>query len=395
MNIANFKLIYDRKKLSSLTKQGLIQIECYRKGGDRIWVSTGIKVFPNQWNEKKKLINEKHSNAFELNKTLKKMTDDFLEHETKQFSKGITVPLDFYKSFKNSESRHTSFLEFYENEFEYNPSFSLNTRKNYRSGLNHLEEFNGIKNFTDLNYTNIESLNRYYVRQKLHPNTIVKYHKYIRRTINEAIRKGLVEKHGNPYDDFKMKGIKTEKYCLSIDDIRKLEEVVINDNNQGLARSRDMFLFSVYTGLRFSDLQQISDKTIKFKEDGVYIDFVSQKTKKHKQDNLALFFKNEKGLSKPEMIIAKYKDVLGICPFKISLQPYNRNLKILAEMANIDLKLTSHIARHTFITFMVGKVSIPVLQEMAQHSDINTTRSYIHLSDKMKEVELKKVDWSY
>lgn len=63
MNIANFKLIFDRKKLASATKQGLIQIECYRKGGDRIWVSTGIKVFPNQWNEKKKLINEKHANA--------------------------------------------------------------------------------------------------------------------------------------------------------------------------------------------------------------------------------------------------------------------------------------------------------------------------------------------
>lgn len=78
----------------------------------------------------------------------------------------------------------------------------------------------------------------------------------------------------------------------------------------------------------------------------------------------------------------------------MSLQPYNRNLKTLAEMAHIDEKLTSHIVRHTFITFMVGKVSIPVPQEIAQHAGINTTRSYINLSDKMKEAELKKVDWS-
>lgn len=395
MNIANFKLIYDRKKLASATKAGLLQIECYRKGGDRIWVSTGIKVFPNQWNEKKRLITEKHSNAFELNKALKKMTDDFLEYETKQYQKGITVPLDFYRTFLASESGHTSFLEFFENEFKDNPSFTPNTKKNYRSALNHLISFKGIKYFTDINYTNVEALNRYFVRHKLHPNTIVKYHKYLRRTINEAIRKGLMEKHSNPYEDFKLKGKKTEKHCLTIDDIRKLEELMIKDGNMGLARSRDMFLFSVYTGLRFSDIIQISDKTVKFKKDGIYLDLVSQKTKKHKQENLALFFKNEAGLSKPEMIIAKYKDVLSICPFKMSLQPYNRNLKTLAEMAHIDEKLTSHIARHTFITFMVGKVSIPVLQEMAQHSDINTTRSYIHLSEKMKEAELKKVDWSY
>lgn len=258
--------------------------------------------------------------------------------------------------------------------------------------MNHLKAFKGIKTFTDLNYSNIEALNRYYVRKKLHPNSIVKYHKYIRRTINEAIRKGLIEKHGNPYEDFKLKGKKTEKYCLSIEDMKKLENVIIKEDSHGLRRSRDMFLFSVYTGVRFSDLQQISDKTVKFKNDGVYLEFVSQKTKKQKKDNLADFFKNRAGLSKPEMIIAKYKDVLTINPFNISLAVYNRHLKTLAELAHIDVKLTSHIARHTFITFMVGKVSIPVLQEMAQHSDINTTRSYIHLSEKMKQEELKKVD---
>lgn len=77
-----------------------------------------------------------------------------------------------------------------------------------------------------------------------------------------------------------------------------------------------MFLFSIHTGVRFSYFKQINDKTIKFKKDGTYLDLVSQKTKKHKQENVALFFKNEAGLSKPEMIIAKYKEVLSIRPFK-------------------------------------------------------------------------------
>lgn len=39
--------------------------------------------------------------------------------------------------------------------------------------------------------------------------------------------------------------------------------------------------------------------------------------------------------------------------------------------------------------------SIQVLQAKGQHADINMTRSYMHLSEKMKEAEFMKVDWSY
>lgn len=42
------------------------------------------------------------------------------------------------------------------------------------------------------------------------------------------------------------------------------------------------------------------------------------------------------------------------------------------------------------IAFLIGKLSIPAQQEFAQYSDINATRSDIHLSDRMKEAELKK-----
>lgn len=112
MKIAHFNLVFDRKKLATNIKTGLIQIECYRKGGSRVYVSTDVKVLYNQWNDKKKMVNEKHPNAFELNRTLKKMLDDFQKFEAKQYEKGITVPLQFYKSFKQSESNYTSFWNF-------------------------------------------------------------------------------------------------------------------------------------------------------------------------------------------------------------------------------------------------------------------------------------------
>jgi integrase len=77
------------------------------------------------------------------------------------------------------------------------------------------------------------------------------------------------------------------------------------------------------------------------------------------------------------------------------MDTYNKHLKTIAGKAKINKNLTSHIARHTFLTFMADKVSTPTLMRMAQHSDIKTTMQYIHMSEKMKQEELKKVNWEY
>jgi site-specific recombinase XerD len=51
-------------------------------------------------------------------------------------------------------------------------------------------------------------------------------------------------------------------------------------------------------------------------------------------------------------------------------------LKKIAEIAGIEKKLTSHIARHSFGYIAGDKIPMPVLQNLYRHSSILTTVNY-------------------
>ena len=62
-------------------------------------------------------------------------------------------------------------------------------------------------------------------------------------------------------------------------------------------------------------------------------------------------------------------------------QNFNKTIKLLAERAGINveaLNFSCHSTRHTTLSILAEQgVSMPVLQEIAGHSDIRTTRRYI------------------
>ena len=100
---------------------------------------------------------------------------------------------------------------------------------------------------------------------------------------------------------------------------------------------------------------------------------------------------------KPEDIILKHKkDLLyhrGLVFHKYSNQYFNRTLKEVAARAGIQKKVTSHVARHTFATHLASKVPLHILKSILQHSKIETTMIYLHLSNKLVNDALDSVDW--
>ena len=111
---------------------------------------------------------------------------------------------------------------------------------------------------------------------------------------------------------------------------------------------------------------------------------------------------------KPERLIKKYlldyDDIYTDDPDRpVSIfmtrceQVINRQLKTLATLANlrtdIQEKISIHTARHTFGTVMAGKVEIPVLQKLMQHSKIKETMIYVHLNQNMINEALDRIDW--
>ncbi|NLF43356.1 MAG: tyrosine-type recombinase/integrase, partial [Bacteroidales bacterium] len=72
----------------------------------------------------------------------------------------------------------------------------------------------------------------------------------------------------------------------------------------------------------------------------------------------------------------------------------NRLLKILAQMSGVNARLTFHMARHTFGTFLAELTQNPYLiMDLMGHADIQTSMIYIHRSQERINKQLRNVNW--
>jgi site-specific recombinase XerD len=156
--------------------------------------------------------------------------------------------------------------------------------------------------------------------------------------------------------------------------------------NQSLEKVRDIFLFSVYTGLRFEDAQALTmDRLSKDKAGKTFLTIEQEKT----NEPLVLPV-----LEPAVKIVSKYKSsperkILNKVLPKISNQKLNVYLKVIADLASIDKKLTHHVARHTCATTVLlsNDVPIEVVSKWLGHTNIKTTQIYA----KITNVYLQKV----
>ena len=148
-------------------------------------------------------------------------------------------------------------------------------------------------------------------------------------------------------------------------------------SKQYLHKPKELFLFSVYSGLAYIDLQSIQIKHIELiNSSGNYI--IRKKRVKTKieyivplfgplQEQLCKWHPNWENLD-PETFIAP----------KISNQKYNEYLKELIALVGINKRVTTHIGRHTFATTVAleNGVGIESVSKMLGHSKIAQTQKY-------------------
>lgn len=194
----------------------------------------------------------------------------------------------------------------------------------------------------------------------------------------------------SPYIRFTPKTKPTERIVLTQEEVGRIEALTFDEENHFLKMVRDMFLFSCYTGLRFSDTKNIRFKNIEKDKEGYLLNIISKKT--DKQLILPLYRLYEK---KPETLLKKYEADKafpnGLVFYGYTNQYFNRALKSLAKLAEIEKPITSHVARHTFATHLAAQ--IPILKSILQHSEIETTMVYLHLSNKIVNDALDNVRW--
>jgi len=222
----------------------------------------------------------------------------------------------------------------------------------------------------------------------LERNTVSKHHSRFKTVLIRAMKDGYI--HKNPYWDMKLKKIPSSRTFLTEEELEKITKHGLA-NNQSLIKVRDIFIFSVYTGLRFEDAQQLTtDRISKDKKGNHTLQITQEKT----NEVLSI------PLLKPALaIIDKYKDSPERKVFKsvlprISNQKLNSYLKVIADLVGIGKHLSHHVARHTCATTVLlsNEVPIEVVSKWLGHTNIKTTQIYAKISNSYLQKVATNID---
>lgn len=373
MNNISIRFRFDKRNEASKTKQGLLHIEVREIGtNDCVLIQTGIRLYKNQFSDKMGFTCKNHDLADAITK---QAHDIFNEIHQFSISDRCKVLKDV-KGWKSKENKQL-LIPFIESEMKLR-DMEYNTLKAHVTLVNKLNDFKNIKTFADLTYTNIVAFDKYMRDKKIGNISINKNHSLFNMYIKIAINKELIQK--SPYDLFTPpKGKNNDPVFLTIEEVERIKN--LSGLNEKLERTRDLFVFQCYTGMAYVDMQSFSKNDIQILNEQEIIRSSRTKT----DESFILLF-----LPDAKKIAEKYNYNLP----KISNQKYNDYLKLLIAHpeVNINKKVTSHTARHTFATYLLNKgISLETVSKTLGHSSIKQTQLYARILSKKVIDDMKKL----
>ena len=362
---------------SKKTVGGLVPIYINVYDGARLLtkISTGHKVLPDQWNNESRRVNKLHSNSFLINTIIERKISDLtikcLEDEAKN---GM---VDFTSMQQKDRADIMSFYEFAEKQIK-QKAYAKETRRNYTVYLDKLKAFRKTLKIGEINYEFLQAYENYLrVDLKNSNNTVWGNFKFINTMTNDAIKMELLAV--NPFLTYKRKAYKqTARTFLNSIEIEKIENLATTTIDDSIKLVSNYFLFMTYTGLRFSDAIRFKSSLHVVNKERVVL--ITQKT--GMQTNI---FINDKIKS-----IITYIDSN---PLLITSIYFNRRLKAISEFLEIDKKVSSHVARHSFGTSLAANgISKEVAQGLLAHGNIKSTKIYYHLENADLDAAMKKLN---
>lgn len=254
------------------------------------------------------------------------------------------------------------------------------TRKHYYPLENRLEEWGQMRTWDDVTTEKLYEFDAWLhslrkpqseaarlagvAPERLSNAGVYNYHKTLKALLNRARRMGKIAT--NPYEllrgQFK-RGDKENTEYLTEEEMAKIRTLPL-ERGSTLDIARDLFTFQMFTGLAYSDAEAFDFKRYK-KVDGTWR-YVGQRIK------TGVPYVSE--LLPPAVeVLQKYG---GTVP-QINNADYNHRLKEIQRLASIGTRLHSHLARHTFATWMLANgAKIENVARMLGHENIVTTQRY-------------------
>ncbi|MEX0287726.1 MAG: site-specific integrase [Flavobacteriaceae bacterium] len=271
--------------------------------------------------------------------------------------------------------------------------FTKGTLQRYKAAYKHVSDYiqhryhrNDIP-VCRVDHKFIKGLEYYLKSQKnCDHNTAIKYVVNFKKIIRIALANEWITK--DPFFHWKASWKTKEKQYLTQDELDSLREK--KSFLPRLDLVRDIFVFCCYTGLAYSDVQQLKQEHIIIGVNGDrWIKMPRKKTKAISSIPL---------LPPAEEIIEKYSehpyvlDGKGLLPV-LTNQKSNAYLKEIADVCGINKHLTTHLARHTFATTvtLANGVSISTVSKMLGHRSLKTTQIYAKVLDSKIAEEMDRL----
>ncbi len=381
------KAVHNRKGKLLPNGTALIQIEAYLRGKKK-YFTTKIYIKPTDWDKKHRQVKAHVPNSIRLNKQIRTVIENFESLELKTRNQGKPFTLDALSQFTKGELTD-SFTEFMAKEIERSPN-SPATIVGHRVTLKNLKEYKSNVLFDELNYNLLDGFKRFLKDKSLHTNTINKYFRHLRTYSNLAIKRGLLDANAYPFRNFELESQETERGYLTPEEIELIENLNIPHEQKHLEKVRDMFLFSCYTGLRFSDVTAITADNFTTENGKEYLRLTMQKVKQHISIPVHALFNGKPSKLAKQHIQPDRKYIFD----EFTNQHVNRCLKDIAKLASINKPIHFHMARHTCATFLLFKgVPIVIIQKLLGHKKLATTQVYSKVMDATLENELQKISF--
>ena len=245
---------------------------------------------------------------------------------------------------------------------------------------------------------------QYFLQEKLElqNSTTLKNFSFLRWFLTWATKKGynsnMTFQHFRP----KLKTVQKKIIFLTQEELKMVKNLKIPAKKNYLDRVRDVFLFQCFTGLRYSDVENLKRSDIHEN----FIEIITVKT----SDSLVIELNDHS-----KALLNKYKDSqfdnYKALPV-ISNQRMNEYLRELMELAKIDepvretyykgnqrydevfpkyALMSSHAGRRTFICNALS-LGIPpqVVMKWTGHSDYSAMKPYIDIADQTKINAMEK-----
>ena len=212
------------------------------------------------------------------------------------------------------------------------------------------------------------------------------YFQLFTSALNEAVRQKKIAANPVLYlsreDKKPIKAERSNRTFLTIEEVKQLATTDIKNES-----IKQAFLFACFTGLRISDIRNLTWGNIVERNGSFFVTITMQKTREPltiKLNKQAAKWLPKKNATKEVFDLPVYNAII------------NDNLKRWAKKAGIEKSLCFHMSRHTFATMeLTLGADLYVVSKLLGHNDVSVTQIYADIINKKREEAVDLMDSAF